>query len=207
MSPETIIAFLGAALVLAFVPGPDNVFVLTNSAIHGRRVGLTIVLGLCTGLLVHTAAVALGVAAIIQTSQVAFSILKYAGAAYLCYLAWQAFRSRAETIDAPSEPNLDGRRFYLRGIIMNVANPKVSIFFLTFLPQFVNQHEGRVTLQLLTFGGLFIVATLFAFGLIATFSASVGARLTKSLKAQQIMNRVAGVVYLALAARLATSEQ
>lgn len=207
MSPETIIAFLGAALVLAFVPGPDNVFVLTNSAIHGRKIGIIIVLGLCTGLIVHTAAVALGVAAIIQTSQLAFSALKYAGAVYLCYLAWQAFRSKAETVDASAASLKEGRAFYIRGIVMNVANPKVSIFFLTFLPQFVDPDAGGATVQLLALGGLFIIATLFAFGLIATFSAGIGAKITKSLTAQKIMNNVAGVVFLALAARLATSER
>lgn len=207
MSPETIIAFLGAALVLAFVPGPDNVFVLTNSAVHGRRIGLTIVLGLCTGLIVHTAAVALGVAAVIQTSQLAFSALKFAGAIYLCYLAWQSFRSRAETVDANADFLKAGRAYYLRGIVMNVANPKVSIFFLTFLPQFVDPGAGHATLQMLALGGLFIVATLFAFGLIATFSAGIGAKVTKSLRAQKVMNNVAGVVFLGLAARLATSQR
>lgn len=207
MSPETIIAFLGAALVLAFVPGPDNVFVLTNSAVHGRRIGLTIVLGLCTGLIVHTAAVALGVAAVIQTSQLAFSALKFAGAIYLCYLAWQSFRSRAETVGANADFLKAGRAYYLRGIVMNVANPKVSIFFLTFLPQFVDPGAGHATLQMLALGGLFIVATLFAFGLIATFSAGIGAKVTKSLRAQKVMNNVAGVVFLGLAARLATSQR
>lgn len=207
MSPETIVAFLGAALVLAFVPGPDNVFVLTNSAIHGRKIGLTIVLGLCTGLIVHTAAVAFGVATIIQTSQLAFSVLKFAGALYLGYLAWRAFQTKAEPIDAQPGSRGNGRDFYVRGILMNVANPKVSIFFLTFLPQFVDQHSGGVTFQLLALGGLFIVATLVAFGLIAAFSAGVGARITKSMKAQRVMNNVAGIVFLGLAVRLATSER
>ena len=207
MSPETIVAFLGAALVLAFVPGPDNLFVLTNSAIHGRKVGFTIVLGLCTGLLVHTAAVALGVATIIQTSQLAFSILKYAGAVYLCYLAWQAFRTKADSIDASPESIKRGKSFYLRGIVMNATNPKVSIFFLTFLPQFVDPQAGKVTLQLLALGGLFIFATIVAFGIIATFSASLGARLTNSSTAQNIMNKAAGVIYIGLAVRLAASER
>lgn len=207
MNPETILAFLGAALILAFVPGPDNVFVLTNSAIRGRKAGFIIVLGLCTGLLVHTTAVAVGVAALFQTSQMAFNVLKYAGALYLVYLAWQAFRTRAETIDQTADKTSKAREFYFRGVIMNITNPKVSIFFLTFLPQFVNQQAGNVTIQLLILGGLFILATIFAFGLIAIFAAGLGARLTRSTTAQSIMNKVAGAVFLGLALRLATTER
>lgn len=207
MSAETILAFLGAALILAFVPGPDNVFVLTNSAIRGRAAGFTIVLGLCTGLLVHTTAVALGVAALFQTSQVAFNVLKYAGALYLVYLAWNAFRAPAEEIEQAADKTKTFRDFYFRGVIMNITNPKVSIFFLTFLPQFVNQNAGNVTLQLLALGGLFILATIFAFGLIAIFAAGIGSRLTRSTTAQTVMNKVAGVVFLGLALRLATTQR
>lgn len=204
---ETILAFFGAALILAFVPGPDNIFVLTNSAIRGRSAGLTVVLGLCTGLLVHTLAVALGVAALFQTSQVAFNILKYAGAIYLIYLAWMAFRAKPEAIDREVDGGKSFREYYLRGVIMNVTNPKVSIFFLTLLPQFVNQDAGRVTLQMIALGGLFILATILAFGLIAISAATVGSKLINSATAQNVMNKVAGVVYLALALRLATTQR
>lgn len=207
MSVETILAFLGAALILAFVPGPDNIFVLTNSAIRGRKAGFIIVLGLCTGLLVHTTAVALGVAALFQTSQMAFNVLKYVGALYLVYLAWQAFRAPAEEIDQTADKTSKSMDFYLRGVIMNITNPKVSIFFLTFLPQFVNQGAGNVTLQMLALGGLFILATIFAFGLIAIFAAGIGSRLTRSTAAQSVMNKVAGTVFLGLALRLATTER
>lgn len=207
MSLETIIAFLGAALILAFVPGPDNIFVLTNSAIRGRRAGFIIVLGLCTGLLVHTTAVALGVAALFQTSQLAFNILKYAGALYLTYLAWQAFRAKPQRIDDDADIHAENREFYLKGVIMNITNPKVSIFFLTFLPQFVDPGASNVTLQMLALGGLFIVATIVAFGIIAISAATLGARLTQSTTAQSIMNKVAGVVFLGLALRLATTNR
>lgn len=205
MSIETILAFFGAALILAFVPGPDIIFVLTNSAIRGRTAGITIVLGLCTGLLVHTAAVALGVAALFQTSQVAFNVLKYAGAVYLIYLAWQAFRAEPEVIEEGADSARTAREFFLRGVIMNITNPKVSIFFLTFLPQFVDQSVGHVTLQMLALGALFILATIIAFGLVALFAASLGCRFIKSQKAQNIMNKVASVVFLGLAVRLATT--
>ena len=207
MPVETLLAFTATALFLAFVPGPDNVFVMTQSAIRGRRAGLTVVLGLCTGLIVHTTAVALGVAVIFQKSQLAFSLLKYAGAAYLAYLAWQAFRAKASAPDANGNAAREDARLYFRGILMNITNPKVSIFFLAFLPQFVNQQAGHVTLQLFALGGLFILSTLIAFTAMAWFAAKAGARFGQSVRAQQVMNKIAGVVFLGLAVKLATTQR
>lgn len=207
MPVETLLAFLATALFLAFVPGPDNVFVMTQSAIRGRRAGFTVVLGLCTGLIVHTTAVALGVAVIFQKSQLAFSLLKYAGAAYLTYLAWQALRAKPATPEAGVSAAREDARLYFRGILMNITNPKVSIFFLAFLPQFVNQQAGHVTLQLFALGGLFILSTFIAFTAMAHFAASAGARFGQSVRAQQIMNKIAGVVFLGLAIKLATTQR
>lgn len=210
MSIETLLAFFAAALFLAFVPGPDNVFVMTQAALRGRNAGLRVVLGLCTGLVVHTTAVALGVAVIFQKSQLAFSLLKYAGSAYLVYLAWQAFR--VEPVNDPehgnpARPAVEGARLYVRGILMNITNPKVSIFFLAFLPQFVDRQAGHVSLQMLALGGIFILATLLAFGVMTLLAASVGAKFGQSPRAQKSMNRLAGVVFLGLAAKLAMTER
>lgn len=207
MSIDTVFTFLAAALFLAFVPGPDNLFVMTQAALRGRRAGLIITLGLCTGLIVHTTAVALGVAVIFQQSGLAFSLLKYAGAAYLTWLAWLAFRARPTPADSRAGAVREGTRLYLRGILMNITNPKVSIFFLAFLPQFVDNHAGHVTLQMFALGGLFIVATLFAFSLMALFAASAGARFGQSSAAQKVMNKIAGVVFLGLALKLATTQR
>ncbi|MGE4337734.1 MAG: LysE family translocator [Pigmentiphaga sp.] len=207
MEIHTLLAFMATAFFLAFVPGPDNLFVMIQSALCGRGAGLRVVLGLCTGLIVHTAAVALGLAVVFQESRVAFSLLKYAGAAYLLYLAWQAFRARPDPAGPASDPGAKKANLYLRGILMNITNPKVSIFFLAFLPQFVNARAGHVSLQLFVLGGVFIVATLLAFGFMAVFAASAGARLGRSPRAQRIMNRLAGMVFLALAARLATMQR
>lgn len=207
MSIDTVFAFLAAALFLAFVPGPDNLFVMTQAALRGRRAGLTITLGLCTGLIVHTTAVALGVAVIFQQSELAFSLLKYAGTAYLTWLAWLAFRAKPTAAKSSTGPVREGARLYLRGIVMNITNPKVSIFFLAFLPQFVDKQAGHVTLQMFALGGLFIIATLIAFSLMALFAASAGARFGQSPAAQKVMNKIAGVVFLGLALKLATAER
>ena len=204
---ETVVIFFAASVALALAPGPDNIFVLTQSALHGRKAGLLVTIGLCTGLLVHTAAVSLGVAAIFQTSTTAFNILKIVGAMYLLYLAWQAFRAGAANIDDKGKPGMSWRKLYSRGVIMNITNPKVAIFFLAFLPQFADPSRGSITVQMLMFGGLFIVSTLLIFGIIAWSAGFLGEWLKRSVKAQLIMNRVAGTVFTGLALRLAISEQ
>lgn len=204
ISSATFVAFFAASLVLALAPGPDNIFVLTQSALYGRKAGWLITLGLCTGLLGHTAAVVVGVAAIIKASVLAFTVLKLAGAGYLLYLAWQAFRAPASTIPSSGErgAGLDGMRLYRRGIIMNLTNPKVSIFFLAFLPQFVDPARGGVAQQMIALGAVFIFATILVFGGVATVAGALGQWLHRSSRTQVVMNRVAAAIFVALAARL-----
>lgn len=207
MPLETIILFFTASMALAFVPGPDNIFVLTQSALHGRKAGLLVTLGLCTGLLFHTAAVSFGVAVIFQTSALAFNILKFVGAAYLVYLAYQAFKSSSQTIDSTKKSECSAKNLYFRGVIMNITNPKVAIFFIAFLPQFADASLGPITYQMITFGFFFIIATFLVFGSIAWFAGFIGDWLKNSEKAQVVMNKMAGVVFIGLAARLAITEQ
>lgn len=204
---ETIAIFFAASIALGLAPGPDNIFVLTQSALYGRKAGILVTLGLSTGLLVHTAAVSLGVAAIFQTSILAFNVLKIVGALYLLYLAFQAFKASATELDESGEQELVWRKLYTRGIIMNITNPKVAIFFLAFLPQFADPSLGSITIQMLLLGALFIVATLLVFGAIAWFAGFLGEWLKGSAKAQVVMNRVAGTVFAGLALRLAVSER
>ena len=203
---DTLSLFFAASVALALAPGPDNIFVLTQSALHGRLSGLLVTLGLCTGLLVHTAAVSLGVAAIFQTSALAFNVLKFVGAAYLIYLAWQAFRADATTLPTQAGGGLSRRRLYARGILMNVTNPKVAIFFLAFLPQFASPARGSLALQMLTLGAVFILAALIVFGAIAWAAGYIGEWLKSSRRAQNVMNRVAGTVFAGLALRLIVSK-
>lgn len=204
---ETIAAFFLASVLLGLAPGPDNIFVLTQSALHGRSAGLIVVMGLCTGLLVHTTAVSFGVAAIFQASAAAFTALKLIGGAYLLYLAWGAFRASARELHTDQNSKLNNRRLYARGIIMNITNPKVSIFFLAFLPQFVSPDRGRLTLQLMALGGVFIIATLLVFSGIAVLGGSFGEWLNRSPRAQRIINWIAGTVFAALALKLITTDR
>ena len=204
---STLLLFTSASLLLALAPGPDNIFVLTQSALKGRLVGLVVTLGLCTGLVVHTSAVALGVAAVFQASALAFNLLKYAGAAYLLYLAWGAFRAGASVLSSKSDQEISLARYYLRGIVMNVTNPKVSIFFLAFLPQFTRPEMGRLPLQMLVLGGIFILSTLLVFGAISLLAGVIGQWLRRSERAQQLLNKTAGVVFAALAVKLAAASR
>ena len=201
--PETALVFFAASALLALAPGPDNLFVLTLSALHGRKAGLLVTLGLCTGLIGHTVAVALGIAALFQASAIAFTMLKIAGACYLLYLAWGAFRASASQMEAKPGVLPSGWQLYRRGILMNLTNPKVSIFFLAFLPQFADPARGRLTLQLIVLGGIFMLAALFVFSGIAALAGALGSWLSRSSRAQITMNRVAGTLFVVLALKLA----
>ena len=208
LSIEILIAFFSASLLLALVPGPDNIFVLTQSIFQGKKSGLVIMLGLCTGLIFHTLAVTFGVAVIFQTSVIAFTILKIVGAMYLLYLAWQIFNAPTEKIDTKNNDiSIDYKKLYYRGIIMNITNPKVSIFFLAFLPQFTNPALGTVSLQMLFLGALFIIATILIFGSIALLSGSLSKVFNKSEKSQKFLNKLASFVFLGLAIKLITTKQ
>ena len=203
---ETLTAFFAASLLLALVPGPDNLFVLTQSAVGGRGAGLVVMLGLCTGLIVHTVAVSLGVAIIFQTSASAFSALKMLGAAYLLYLAWQAFHASTTKINEEKSSEARFGKLYRRGIIMNITNPKVSIFFLAFLPQFTDPSRGAISLQMVLLGGAFIISTILIFGSIALLAGTLGHWLNRSDRAQKYMNKLAASVFVGLAFKLATAE-
>ncbi|MEW8085045.1 MAG: LysE family translocator [Candidatus Thiodiazotropha endolucinida] len=204
---ENLLALFVTAVVLALVPGPDNLFVLTHSALHGRMTGWYATLGFSTGLIVHTAAVSLGVAALFQTSEVAFNLLKLIGAAYLFYLAWRFIQRSNSRLPLQDQPVLTPWLIYRRGIVMNVTNPKVSLFFLALLPQFILPDAGPVVLQMISFGIVFIVATLLVFGAIAELAGVISPWLKQSDSAQRIMHRVAAVIFCILAMKLLLAEQ
>ncbi len=194
---DALAQFSGTAIVLAALPGPDSLYVLTQSALRGARTGLMLTLGLCTGLVMYSVAVAFGVAVIFQTSPLAFTLLKALGTAYLLYLAYASFK--AEPSPAVPSPGESGRT-YLRGVLMNLSNPKVAIFFLAFLPQFTSPEWGNMTTQMLTLGALVVASTWTVFSLISVLAGRLNDRLRRS---ERSLNRVAAVFLLVLAIRLA----
>ena len=209
LSPESALAFFSLAIVLALAPGPDNLFVLMISAAEGRRAGFAVVAGLMVGVMGHTLAVALGLAALFAASATAFTVLKLAGAAYLLYLAWGAWRAPA-SLGAPGEPAQRAQalpRLAARGLVMNLTNPKVLLFFLALLPQFVKPDQGSVAGQIVALGALFIVAGSLVFGAIVLAAGALRERLARSARAQRLLNRSAAVVFAGLALRLATAQR
>lgn len=203
---ESMAGFIIASTLLSFSPGPDNIFVLSQSALNGRKTGILITLGLCTGLIFHTAIVALGIAAIIKTSAVAFTLLKFLGAMYLCFLAWSAFNSSNQNLKSNQSPKLSYKQLYRRGVFMNITNPKVSLFFLAFLPQFTAPSQGDLTLQIFTLGALFMLTALIVFSSIAVLASSLGSYLKKNKSAQTYLNRITTIVFILLAIKLVLYE-
>lgn len=198
---EMWLAFATAWFVLSLAPGPDNIFVLMQSVIYGKRDGLWVVVGLCMGLTVHIILVSVGVSALIRASEIAFTAVKVLGACYLVYLAVLAWRAPTQEI------SLDGKKkrtemlpawsLIRRGALMNLTNPKVIIFFLAFFPQFL--VEGYSIPIQNTIMGITIIATcLLVFGGIAICADKVRALIT-SAKVQRNVNRTGAFVFVCLA--------
>jgi threonine/homoserine/homoserine lactone efflux protein len=201
LSTETIIAFVAASVALSLVPGPDNLFVMSHSALKGWKVGFYITLGLCTGLIGHTVLVAIGVSVIFQTSAIAFNGLKILGAFYLLYLALLSVQNKELNLGG-TEKNTTNRSYYFTGVIMNLTNPKVALFFLVFLPQFVNTSNNNVTIQIFLLGLLFILSALCVFTSIAYLSSFLEGVLKKSRTLNKNLNMLAALIYIALAVNL-----
>ena len=207
LSFETTCAFFVASLLMAMTPGPDVIIVLTQSSWYGRRAGVLTTLGLMTGLLGHTLAVALGVAVLFQTSEAAFTALKFLGAAYLLYLAWQSFRSGVFRAFLTQSLFPGYGTLYRRGFLSNITNPKVTLFFLAFLPQFADPARGGLTAQIIVLGALFQLATLLVFGCVSLLAGRVAGRFNSSVKGQLFLNRAAGCVFTGLAVMLLVSSR
>jgi len=201
LSIETLIAFVTASVVLSLVPGPDNLFVMSHSALKGWRIGFYTTLGLCTGLIGHTVLVAIGISVIFQTSAIAFNGLKIVGACYLLYLAWLSVQNKELNLGGTDRDSTN-RSYYFTGVIMNLTNPKVALFFLVFLPQFVNTSNDNVTIQIFLLGLLFILSALCVFTSIAYLASFLEDILKKSKTVNKNLNILAALVYFALAINL-----
>ena len=155
MELHQLAAFLSASILITLAPGPDVLYLLATSIAGGKKSGAALSLGLCSGLVFHTFLVAVGVAALIQSSPFLFHLLKYLGAGYLLYLAWCSWITRNSLLSLTAATAEPPGRLYRRGLIMNIVNPKVLIFFLAFLPQFIDPVGASSTLQILLLGFLF----------------------------------------------------
>lgn len=198
--------FLVAAATVTLAPGPDNIYVLTRGITQGKKAGLVAALGFSSGLIFHTLLAVLGFAAIIKASPLAYQVIRYAGAAYLIYLGMRTLRAQSIVAAGVPAPLLQPSKIYWQSVIANILNPKVTLFFIAFLPQFVNLQAGNIALQMLLLAAIFIVLTLFIFGAIAFFSGLVGAYLQRNASASTYLNRLAGCAFIGLGIRIALPE-
>lgn len=196
--PTTFVLFAGAALALLVVPGPSVLYIVTRGIHQGRPAALVSVLGVTTATLVHTAFAAIGLSAILASSATAFALVKYAGSAYLIYLAIRTWRDRSdERIDSPS-PAVPLRRVYLEGFIVNLLNPKTALFILALLPQFVDPARGAPGLQILLLGGTLACLGLVSDGAYALASGSIGGWLRRRRSMAAVQRRISAAIYAAL---------
>jgi threonine/homoserine/homoserine lactone efflux protein len=197
------VGFLIAAVVITVSPGPDNLMVLGVGISKGRRHGMAFGLGCAMGCLSHTLLAAIGVSALIASSPTAFTVLRVCGGLYLLWLGFNALRSSGGAKAGPVKNGADNpTRLFFRGVLANAINPKVVLFFLSFLPQFVVAANGNVSWQIAALGVTFTAQAALLFGLLGYFSGRIGQWLNARPRAGAILDRLAGAVFVALGIRL-----
>jgi threonine/homoserine/homoserine lactone efflux protein len=203
LTPDQLLAFLAAAILLTLSPGPDNMMVLGIGMAKGRARGMAFGLGCALGCLSHTLLAVIGVSALIAASPLAFTALKVCGGLYLAWMGFNAIRSRGGAAASRAEGVTESARtLFFRGVFANAINPKVALFFLSFLPQFVVAQRGGANLQTAHLGLVFTAQAAVLFGLLGYFSGAVGAWLTRRPRAGMWMDRIAGTIFIALGLRL-----
>jgi threonine/homoserine/homoserine lactone efflux protein len=194
----TVSLFLLTALGLLFIPGPAVLFIMTRSVDGGKRVGAISALGIGAADLIHTTAAAFGLSAILMTSALAFSVVKYLGATYLIYLGIRTLLRRDEPRRTErAEPKTLPRLFF-QGMMVELFNPKTALFFLAFLPQFVTPARGTATLQFLLFGSLFAVLGLCSLTFYGLLAETIATLIKRNTRFQRIQRYVTGSIYVAL---------
>ena len=206
MTLYSLFGFLCASMALTISPGPDNIFVITQGITRGRKAAIVTALGMCSGISIHSTAAALGISALFYSSAIAFNLVKYAGAIYLLYLAVKTVRSRSSITLGPKE-SLPLSALFRRGFIMNVLNPKVALFFLAFLPQFVKSSSGQFPLQMLFLGALFMIQAIMIFSLIGWFSGTIGCYVVSKPGFSRYFEWLTAGVFASLGVKLALSER
>lgn len=202
LTPEQLLGFLAAAVLVTLSPGPDNLLVLSTGIARGRLRGIAFGLGCAAGTLSHTLLAVVGVSALIAASPQAFTALKIAGGLYLIWMGWGAIRSRGGARVGGNALDEAPLRLFLKGMVAAAINPKVMLFFLSFLPQFVVAARGDATLQTALLGIAFALQAALVFGLIGYFSGAIGTWLNRTPTAGMWLDRIAGAVFIGLGLRL-----
>jgi threonine/homoserine/homoserine lactone efflux protein len=207
IEPTKFALFIGISWALIIAPGPDMLYVIACGMVHGRKAGILSAIGVVCGILVHTTAAALGLTLILQTSAFAFLLVKYVGATYLLYLGIRAWRDKSTfSLQSPTSV-MNSRALFWQGVLSNVLNPKIAIFFLAFLPQFVDKGSSYVTLQMVILGLTFACFGLCFLLMVGYSSGAIGGWLTRRPQYAQFFRRLAGGILIGLGIRLAVIER
>jgi threonine/homoserine/homoserine lactone efflux protein len=206
---NSYLLFIGASIILCIVPGPDMIYLLSRTIAQGKKAGFAAALGINLGGYFHLTAAILGISAIIATSAIAFTILKYCGAAYLIYIGFKAIllNSSSAIDSSDNEAQLSIKSIFWQGFISDVLNPKVAIFFISLLPQFIQADNNNTFTQLIILGiTVNIIALLINFVLV-WFSHSVSSNLRQSNRVSKVLNNVMGTIFISLGLKLATEQR
>lgn len=200
--------FIVTAVLLNLTPGPDTMFILGSSISQGRQVGIASALGIGAGCLVHTIGAAFGLSALLMTSALAFTVVKFAGAAYLLYLGAKMLRAK-DNVEVTKSATTSKSHWipFRQGLVTNVLNPKVALFFLALLPQFVDKSAAQPVVGFLVLGTTFIVTGTLWGIVLASFASLIRTRLQQNKSFSSILNKVSGLVFIGLGLKLAMSRR
>lgn len=204
---DTLLTYIAVVLGLFLIPGPAVLLVLARSSVGGHRVGIATGLGIATGDMLHTAMATLGLSAVLMTSALAFSLVKYAGAAYLIYLGIRALMERGKDLQLAQSRLVDAPLAFRQAVLAELLNPKTALFFLAFLPQFVHPERGSIVAQLAVLGLVFVIMSAIYTALIALAAGQVAGWLTRHRSIGRWQGRVIGAIYLGLGVRMALQQR
>ena len=213
---ENYLGFVLAAILLNLTPGTDTMYIITRSVSHGSAAGFYSVLGIISGILVHTVFAALGLSIILINSPLAFTVVKYIGASYLCYLGIKMLMSKQPSLlanhlpkSSPSVPanSIAHWQIYKQGVLTNVFNPKVALFFLAFFPQFIDPSYAHSALSFLILGLSFALTGFVWCSCLALLASKFSANLRKNPAIEVLLNKISGVVFIGLGVKLLTEKE
>ena len=212
---DNYLGFIAASVLLSVTPGSDSMYIITRSVSQGNKAGFYSVLGVVSGILVHTLLAALGLSILLANSPLAFTIVKYIGASYLCYLGFKMLTSKPDVLITESLPentklaktkSSDYKKIYKQGVLTNTLNPKVALFFLAFFPQFVDPSYAHSTLSFLILGLTFAVTSLIWCMCLALLASRFSQKLRENPTIESVLNKVSGVVFIGMGIKLLTDK-
>lgn len=202
--------FIAAGILLNIIPGSDSMYIITRSVSQGQKAGIYSVLGIISGILIHTLLAALGLSVLLANSPTAFTLVKYIGASYLCYLGFKMLTSKQEALLTASLTEnrltkaLDYQKIYKQGMLTNTLNPKVALFFLAFFPQFVDPSYAHSTLSFLILGLTFAMTSVIWCLCLALLASRFSQKLRENPTIESVLNKISGVVFIGLGIKLFT---